>query len=103
MAAYNAFKHSYSVLASWGVWKPIMMKAMQSEEEQGLYETEIKIGPEREEEFQFMRDADPNQTIYPARTKATDPEVPVRGPDHRGKGKNWIVSGKMGEAVKIQL
>jgi len=80
------------------------MRAGTKDGEPGFFEAEIRIGLDREESFHFLRDADPNQAIYPARGKAKETnDMPVRGPDHRGEGKHWQVVGRMGEAVTVQL
>nr|AQS99181.1 type I polyketide synthase [Gambierdiscus excentricus] len=101
MAASVSFRHSYSIVGSWTLWKPVLMRAGA---EPGLFETEVRVGFERHEDFRFLRDADPNQAIYPARGLAKESDdMPVRGPDFRGEGKAWFVSGKFGEPVAIQL
>mmetsp|Transcript_11338 Transcript_11338/g.28538 ORF Transcript_11338/g.28538 Transcript_11338/m.28538 type:complete len:1282 (-) Transcript_11338:32-3877(-) len=92
-------QHSYSVMASWTTWRPQKME--KSSEEQGLWEVTIRIGPDGREEFQFLRDNDLQQVIYPAEHGSAD--VAARGPDDLGKGKNFVVRGRTDEQVRLTL
>merc|ERR1711879_648209 len=69
----------------------------------GIYESSFRIGPDGHEEFHFLRDGDKYQMIYPAKNRSLTRDVPVRGPDHLGEGKDWSVVGETGEKVTIQL
>merc|ERR1712232_254130 len=71
--------------------------------EVGLYETTVRVGVTGVEEFQFLRDGDWTQVIYPAVPKAMKTSIPVRGPDNKGDGKLWLLRGPIGEQVVIQL
>mmetsp|Transcript_77509 Transcript_77509/g.187737 ORF Transcript_77509/g.187737 Transcript_77509/m.187737 type:complete len:1226 (+) Transcript_77509:67-3744(+) len=101
------FTHRYHVIGSWTTWKPLEMQPARGDKP-GTFETHVKVGVMRHEEFRFQRDRDKMQSIYPARQQATETSddaqsVPVCGPDHLGEGKYWTVSGKMGEDFKITL
>jgi len=161
------YYHKYHIIGSWTNWQPLEMTPVRSEKP-GLFETTVRVGIMRHEEFRFMRDKDQRQSIYPARQRfaetddasavyqwtetgirslAEDKEkygspsvgqtfsaehlalavkgnasysidslaamgyisnsgqqsVPVCGPDHHGEGKHWMVSGFMGEEIKIQM
>mmetsp|Transcript_19800 Transcript_19800/g.57450 ORF Transcript_19800/g.57450 Transcript_19800/m.57450 type:complete len:562 (+) Transcript_19800:3-1688(+) len=166
-AELPAYRHRYSIISSWTIWKPMEIQAARGVGP-GVFETTVKIGMQRQEEFRFLRDADKMQAIYPARQRLSEtddtmptwtwtpkglvtvagsaeslgfpkageeftPEqltkmkairprstleelasrgfiagganqsVPVCGPDHRGYDKSFMVSGTMGDEVKITL
>uniref|UniRef100_A0A7S4VDS0 Ketosynthase family 3 (KS3) domain-containing protein n=1 Tax=Alexandrium monilatum TaxID=311494 RepID=A0A7S4VDS0_9DINO len=104
MAAGVSFRHSYSLVGTWTVWKPVKMGASNKEGERGVFEVEVKIGIERKEAFRILRDADSNQAIYPVRVKAEEGEqLQVKGPDHRHGDKKWEISGKMGDVVRLRF
>lgn len=74
-------------------------------EEDGLYETTLRItNMTGISQFQFIRDKDRDQAIYPAMHHTTDMSVPVRGPDN-GNTQNytWLANGDFGEEFKVQL
>eukprot|EP00931_Biecheleriopsis_adriatica_P100613 TRINITY_DN75892_c0_g1_i1.p1 TRINITY_DN75892_c0_g1~~TRINITY_DN75892_c0_g1_i1.p1 ORF type:complete len:1229 (-),score=245.25 TRINITY_DN75892_c0_g1_i1:151-3837(-) len=93
-------RHSYYMVASWTSYRPFEMQAVRKGE---LYESVIRIGLSGCEEFQFMRDADTLQAIYPAEKGGYSSSVPVRGPDPLGAGKYWRIDGVTGESFTIQL
>jgi hypothetical protein len=70
---------------------------------EGCYETAFRIGNTGTEEFQFVRDRDDSQLIYPTVSTIDKMSVPVRGPDSNGKGKHWTVMGDTGDVVRLQL
>jgi len=92
-------RHSYYIVASWTAYKPFEMVAVRKGE---LYEATVRIGIQDVEEFQFMRDADVLQAIYPAE-KGGGSMVPVCGPDSDGSGKFWRIAGSTGDSWTIQL
>jgi len=96
------FKHTYWVIGTWTAWKFQVMTQV-GEKGDGVWSTRVKIGNEGVEQFQFARDRDWNQVIYPARRRATDPDVPARGPDDMGDGKTWLIRGTPGEVFDLQL
>jgi len=95
-----AFSHAYYLTGSWAAWQ---LQAMQPGGEEGLHEASFRLGFSRQEEFQILRDRDPAQAIHPAEARATDPSVPLRGPDDLGAGKHWLVRGREGEVVRVRL
>nr|AQS99271.1 type I polyketide synthase [Gambierdiscus excentricus] len=92
------YKRNYIVLGSWNNFQPFKAKRAD-----GAYMFEFRIGLTGHEEFNFLRDGDKHQVIYPARDRSLTRDVPVRGPDHFGEGKRWSVIGETGERVHVQL
>lgn len=93
------YNHRYQVLGSWTSGRKDDMQKM----DDGVFEYRAKIGVSGREEFIFCRDGDDQQLIYPAKPNCTSTGLPVRGPDHLGKGKMWAVTGPVGETVRIRL
>uniref|UniRef100_A0A7S2VS18 Uncharacterized protein n=1 Tax=Zooxanthella nutricula TaxID=1333877 RepID=A0A7S2VS18_9DINO len=73
------------------------------EDEENAWDTSVRIGAQGRCEFQFARDADPQQAIYPARTRAAGADVPARGPDDLGAGKHFQVRGRPGDFASVKL
>lgn len=67
------------------------------------FETTFDMGERGFEEFQFARDLDFAQAVYPASRNCEDQMCAMRGPDDGGAGLNWLVRGKPGEEVKVTL
>eukprot|EP00933_Yihiella_yeosuensis_P077867 TRINITY_DN8880_c0_g3_i6.p1 TRINITY_DN8880_c0_g3~~TRINITY_DN8880_c0_g3_i6.p1 ORF type:complete len:532 (-),score=65.35 TRINITY_DN8880_c0_g3_i6:78-1673(-) len=101
-ASLNVVHHSYYLSGSWTAFRPVEMTASKSSEK---YEATLRIGQTGFEEFQFLRDADELQAIYPAEKGGRSTEVRVLGPDSdsRGKDKFWRIVGSCGEVIQIQL
>jgi len=76
---------------------------VQVPDDDGTWECKLRIGLSGVEDFQFIRDRDFKQAIYPARPHTTKMSIPVRGPDELGHGKNWRVRGPSGDNVKVRL
>jgi len=93
------YKHRYQVTGTWNSGRMDDMKVIDS----SVWEYQGRIGVTGQEEFQLVRDGDLQQLIYPARPETSKTDVPVRGPDDLGGGKMWVVSGFVGELVKIRL
>lgn len=93
------FRHSYYITGSWIKWELQEMKPAGP----NTYEVSFEVGHTGKEEFQFVRDRDWTQAIYPAELRAERTDIPVRGPDSRGSGKNWQVRGARREVVKVTL
>jgi len=94
-------RHRYSVKGTWTSWaaqelRPVTGLAY-------MFETSMAIGPFGKEEFQFVRDYDDCQLIYPAVSTERRLKVPVRGPDDNGRNKHWIIQGDCGEKVTLRL
>nr|AQS99189.1 type I polyketide synthase [Gambierdiscus polynesiensis] len=128
-AAGQGYRHRYQVLGSWTSFKPMDMVCRGN----GglLYEAAFTIGPYGAEEFQIMRDCDPQQIIYPAALtlsadsvyadrkqrslgevpmnpqrftgRSTPWDVPIRGPDEWSRDNRFKVQGLEGESISIQL
>ena len=96
-----SFQHSYQVVGSFTQMKMISMKATRGL--RNVFEYSTRFGLQSYESFHFVRDNDPAQIIYPARTMPKSTSVPVRGPDGDG-GKNFFaVSGRQGERLQLRL
>jgi len=95
------YEHSYYVSGTFSKWRHVALAAEAGAE--GTWEGSFRIGSQGKEEFQFVRDKDPQQAIYPSQHKAAKPGVPVRGPDDLGSGKNFVVRGRPGEDVQVKL
>uniref|UniRef100_A0A7S1W791 Uncharacterized protein n=1 Tax=Alexandrium catenella TaxID=2925 RepID=A0A7S1W791_ALECA len=95
------YQHTYSIVGSWTSWAPQDM--VQVPDDDGTWECKLRIGLSGVEDFQFIRDRDFKQAIYPARPHTTKMSIPVRGPDELGHGKNWRVRGPSGDNVKVRL
>uniref|UniRef100_A0A7S2DVX5 Uncharacterized protein n=1 Tax=Alexandrium andersonii TaxID=327968 RepID=A0A7S2DVX5_9DINO len=104
MAAMVKYRHSYALVGTFNVWKPVRMATSTKEDEKGVFEAEIRIGIQRREEFRVLRDMDPNQAFYPVRKETEETTLlQVHGPDHRHGDKKWEVKGKMGDVVRIKF
>jgi len=94
------YRHRYFVIGSWNAYRMITMSPVR--DQPGEYECTVKFGVSGQESFQFCRDADAEQLIYPA-----DPngglDSPVRGPDHLGRSNMFSVIGAQGESASIRL
>lgn len=99
--AIKEYVHRYYIKATWTTWA--LQEVLPVLGLDYLYETTMRIGLEGVEEFQFVRDADPDQVIYPGISTASKTSVPVRGPDAKGKGKHWLVRGETGKSATIRL
>mmetsp|Transcript_136843 Transcript_136843/g.248869 ORF Transcript_136843/g.248869 Transcript_136843/m.248869 type:complete len:1243 (+) Transcript_136843:54-3782(+) len=87
LTALGTFSHSYQVLGTFTAWTPQSLTPVAGEN--GFYEAKIKITGK--ESFQFMRDFDASQRIYPSSPQAADASIPVRGPDAMGEGKKFYI------------
>lgn len=100
--AEEAYSHSYQrkyfVVGSWTAYYPIEMVRLAGETD--VYQTTVRIESSGQERFQIHRDKDKLMAIYPAQDGGGGA---VRGPDGEGSGKYWVLKGKTGEEVKIQL
>jgi len=99
--AFEPFEHMYCLLGTCTSWKPQDM--MPSQHEEGVWEAVIRVGPLGYEEFRFLRDADHQQAIYPARGKTFAMGVPVQGPDDLCAGRAWALHGDTGDMVSLRL
>lgn len=95
------YQHVYSVVGSWTSWTPQDMLTVSHDD--GTFECNLRIGLSGVEDFQFIRDRDFKQAVYPAKPQTTRMSIPVRGPDELGHGKNWRIRGPPGDNVKIRL
>jgi len=85
----------YFVCGNWARWIPEKMSCIS--EKDGLYECNLLISMGGKAEFQFRRENEANQTIYPDETGS------VCGPDRAGKGKHFTVTGSFGKKMKLRL
>jgi len=95
------YQHRYQVLGTWTSWSKHEFE--KDPDEETIWEYSFKIGVTGEESFQLCRDHDDEQLVYPAKPRTVRTNVPVRGPDHLGHGKAWVVKGIVDEVVRIRL
>nr|AQS99208.1 type I polyketide synthase [Gambierdiscus excentricus] len=95
-----SFEHTYYVAGTFSKWRCM---ALARGAKEGAWEGSFTIGSQGKEEFQFVRDRDWQQVVYPAKPKTAKPGVPVRGPDDLGKGKHFTVRGQPGETIQVEL
>lgn len=93
--------HRYCVVGSFTSWNPQEMAL--SATEAGAWHGTYRIGPMGREHFRFQRDFDPDQAIYPARANTQSMGVPLQGPDDLCAGRSWLVSGEVGDIVRLRL
>jgi len=98
---FQSYRHTYQVMGSWGAYEMCDMAPVRGESH--LHEYGFRIGPSGQESFQIVRDSDLEQAIYPAYPKSQRRGVPVRGPDHLGKGKLFTIQGEQGERALIKV
>lgn len=101
LAEAPCFEHKYFVMGSWATWAPQEM--LRCLDDDRAWEFSVNIGPSGFEAFQFARDADPQQVLYPSKHSPTDASTPVRGPDDLGAGKHWVIRGRTDDAVSLRL
>lgn len=96
--AEEPFVHEYKIIGDHNYWvfEPMTLDSS----EPGLYTTEIHLLKDKTN-FQIYRDGDWEQGFYPA-SPAAGSDVRVEGPDERGHGLNWQISGKVGDIYRIQ-
>eukprot|EP00408_Alexandrium_pacificum_P022178 CAMPEP_0171193788 /NCGR_PEP_ID=MMETSP0790-20130122/20559_1 /TAXON_ID=2925 /ORGANISM="Alexandrium catenella, Strain OF101" /LENGTH=667 /DNA_ID=CAMNT_0011658975 /DNA_START=9 /DNA_END=2012 /DNA_ORIENTATION=+ len=97
----SEFTHSYYVYGSWLGYKSEPLLLIDSE--QGLYKTKFRIGTANKEMFRFLRDNDEMQCLHPPVRYCQQAGVPAKGPDSLGEEKYWVVSGRAGEEVQLEL
>jgi hypothetical protein len=95
------YAHSYQIIGSWSALKMMDMKSLSSRE--AFFEYTVVFGVTAQEYFQFARDRDKEQLIYPAYPRAQKTDILVRGPDQHGKDKHFMVFGEQGSKATIQL
>jgi len=98
---FQTFPHRYQVMGSWSAYAMCDMVSVGGE--RGMFEYSFRMGPSGQENFQIVRDSDSEQVIYPAYPRSQRRGVPVRGPDHLGKGKLFSLSGEQGDRAVIKL
>jgi len=103
LAEQISYRHSYTICCSVHNWRPVRMRRAAGSPKPGVHEFTLRIGLAGHEEFHFLRDGDKHQMIYPAKDRSLTRDVPVRGPDHLGEGKNWSIVGETGDTVTLQL
>nr|AQS99319.1 type I polyketide synthase [Gambierdiscus polynesiensis] len=91
-AMLESYEHSYFITRRLTGWRPERM----------LREGEAWVwygpaGGDEEEEFQFLRDRDITQAIYPSHRGL------VQGPDDGGSDRGWALTQSQGEALTVRL
>mmetsp|Transcript_35498 Transcript_35498/g.110182 ORF Transcript_35498/g.110182 Transcript_35498/m.110182 type:complete len:1250 (+) Transcript_35498:121-3870(+) len=95
------YSHSYYVLGSWLGFKREPMRLVSREE--GIYEARFRMGVAHREQFRILRDNDDLQSLHPPFRLCEESGVPAKGPDELGEDKNWVVTGRAGEEVRVEL
>lgn len=96
-----SFAHSYQVTGSLTQMKMIPMKPIKGL--RNVFEYSTRFGLQSHETFQFVRDYDRKQIIYPARNRPKRTSIPVRGPDAGGAESFFAASGAQGERLLLRL
>lgn len=95
----RVYVHKYTVTGDHNYWTFEDMEA--SEEEEGLYCAKVQLLRENSR-FQIYRDADWEQAFYPS-VPDGGADAEVLGPDGLGHGKNWRLTGQVGDYFRIEL
>jgi len=103
-ALSSKYQHRYSVVGSWTSW--CCQEMIKNDRKDSAWMATVRVGLSGKEEFQFLRDGDPAQTIHPAlpsASKTSQTSIPIAGPDDVGAGKCWVAYAPQGETVAIEL
>jgi len=95
------YAHTYSIVGDFTKWRCQALEKVPDED--GAWKGSIRIGNQGRSEFQFVRDDDMEQAIYPSQPRATSSSVPCRGPDDLGRGKHFLVKGHPGETQEVKV
>lgn len=98
---FQTFKHNYFIVGSWTSENPVKMKTVEGV--RGRYEYYAPLGLSGVETFQFRRDNDKEQVLYPAKHLATESSVQILGPDASDEGRCFCVRGQPGDKLTIRL
>ncbi|CAE8600992.1 unnamed protein product [Polarella glacialis] len=105
-------RHTYYVVGSFSHPERRLTALSLADDGSDSWEGAFRIGPKGHEEFQFLRDGDLQQAVYPAMPKAasgndsaswTTLASLARGPDELGKNRHFLVQGVPGEQVRLRL
>jgi len=91
-------EHRYYIWGSFNGWSLQELQRVGNS-----YQTSIHINKSGVEDFQFCRDRDLRQLIYPSMSTVQKTDLPIHGPNHLGQGKHWGIKGKLGEVVTVKL
>mmetsp|Transcript_59161 Transcript_59161/g.152155 ORF Transcript_59161/g.152155 Transcript_59161/m.152155 type:complete len:1274 (-) Transcript_59161:140-3961(-) len=94
-----AYVHKYQVIGDHSYWSFEDMSADPTES--GLYRATIQLLKETSN-FQIFRDRDWEQGMYPKAAEG-GAEAAVGGPDGLGHGRNWQITGKVGDHYNIEF
>jgi len=98
----TSYLHTYQVLGTFTCGQ-LQELSEDPDEEEGTYYCNVRVGLTGEEEFQFVRDHDMQQIMYPASARCTKTKFPACGPDAWGRGKRWLIRAPVDEIVRISL
>jgi hypothetical protein len=90
------YEHQYYLTSTSTQFRPVSM--LKGEDD--TWQATLRIGAKGKEEFQILRDKDPEQAIYPAKSKG---EAPACGPDNLSGDKFFVVKGAPGESVALSF
>jgi len=90
--------HKYHVIGDHSYWTFQQMEDHPSTK--GVFSAEVQLLKETSN-FQIFRDGDWDQGFYPA--VGSDSSSTIHGPDGLGQGKNWQISGKVGDVFRIDF
>jgi len=91
---------TYHVVCSWEDWAP--RKLQPDQDEPGRYTAEVRM-PVDVGDFQILRDEDWSQVFYPDPEARIGEAASVQGPDERGEGLFWCISGRAGDRFRIEF
>mmetsp|Transcript_1236 Transcript_1236/g.2717 ORF Transcript_1236/g.2717 Transcript_1236/m.2717 type:complete len:1026 (+) Transcript_1236:86-3163(+) len=91
--------HKYSLRGSWTGYR---LQAMKVRYDKKLYEATFKIGSNRFEEFNIVRDQDLTQIIHPRHARSPIAGSHIEEPDDN-LSKTWLVQGAPNESVRVRF
>jgi len=91
----------YFLTATWNNWQFTPMSTDPFHRDVHRYR--VQIGPSYFEEFKIVGEKDWDLQLYPDLEHADEAEAVMCGPDSRGHGFNWRISGRPGQLFEIVL
>merc|ERR1719362_2214680 len=91
----------FSVVGSWNSWTCSALTA--DSQAQGLFRCQMSVGEAVFEEFHILVEQDWRKQLYPHVAKAVLGEGITCGPDKHGHGRNWLITGDVGQEFEITL
>eukprot|EP00931_Biecheleriopsis_adriatica_P009810 TRINITY_DN110897_c0_g1_i1.p1 TRINITY_DN110897_c0_g1~~TRINITY_DN110897_c0_g1_i1.p1 ORF type:complete len:557 (-),score=133.11 TRINITY_DN110897_c0_g1_i1:184-1653(-) len=92
------FVHRYHIIGDHSYWD--FQEMQELAKEKGVYTAEVRLLKETSS-FQIFRDGDFSQGFYPKEVLEHGDSSEVLGPDEFGHGKNWKITGKVGDVFRV--